>query len=169
MGEGIASGNGDEEAVATAEAVHRGPGAFPHTVRIREHVLEADEPPAYGGHDSGPDPTELLAAALASCTSMTLRSYAERKGWDLQGMSVAVRFHEDDGEGRPGYDLAIDLPDALDDAQAQRLEAIARKCPVRRALTTGASMREDVRRTSQAAPERVPRTGAEGQAADHLA
>jgi len=169
VNEGSTDGDGSEEAVATAEAVHRGPGAFPHTVRIREHVLEADEPPLYGGHDSGPDPTELLAAALASCTSMTLRSYAERKGWDLHGMSVRVSFHEDAGDGRSGYDLAIDLPDALDDAQTRRLEAIARKCPVRQALTAGASMREDVRRTPQAAPGRDARPAAEEPTADHVA
>ena len=143
---------GDDEGAgaepATAVAIHRGPEPFPHTVRIREHELLADEPPEYGGRDTGPDPTELLAAALASCTSMTVRSYAERKGWGLDGMTVEVGFVEVGGDGRPSYTVTLDLPDDLDDAQAERLAAIALKCPVRRALTAGAAMQDDVRHGS---------------------
>ena len=141
----VGDDEGETSGPATAIAVHRGPEPFPHTVRIREHELLADEPPAYGGRDTGPDPTELLAAALASCTSMTVRSYAERKGWDLDGMTVRVGFVEDGGDGRPSYAVTLDLPEELEEAQARRLAAIALKCPVRRALTAGAAMQDEVR------------------------
>ena len=144
----VGDDEGETSGPATAIAVHRGPEPFPHTVRIREHELLADEPPAYGGRDTGPDPTELLAAALASCTSMTVRSYAERKGWDLDGMTVRVGFVEDGGDGRPSYAVTLDLPEELEEAQARRLAAIALKCPVRRALTAGAAMQDDVRHGS---------------------
>ncbi len=148
---------GETSGPAPAVAVHRGPEPFPHTVRIREHELLADEPPAYGGRDTGPDPTELLAAALASCTSMTVRSYAERKGWELDGMTVQVAFVEDGGDGRPSYAVTLDLPDGLEETQARRLAAIALKCPVRRALTAGAAMQDEVRHGSQPATAQARR------------
>lgn len=145
MSEGGAATDGAVEA-RTAVAEHRGPGPFPHTVQVRGHAIEVDEPPEYGGHDGGPDPTELLAAALASCTSMTLRVYAGRKGWALDGMRVTVAY-AGDATG-PRYDVTLDVPDTLDAAQADRLAAIAARCPVRRALSAGATFTEDVKRAT---------------------
>lgn len=135
--------DGGASTAAIAVAMHRGPGAFPHTVRVRGHTFYADELPAYGGHDSGPDPTELLAAALASCTSMTLRTYAERKGWSLDGMTVSAAFHEAGEDGRPRYAVALDLPPRLADDQIDRLRRIAEKCPVRRALSVAAHISDE--------------------------
>ncbi len=153
MDDGRPAGDEDQDAEpASAVAMHRGPGPFPHTVWIRGHELLADEPPAYGGRDTGPDPTELLAAALASCTSMTLRTYAERKGWELDGMTVRVAFREDGGDGRPAYEVAIELPDDVDDARADRLAVIARKCPVRQALSAAAAVDDEIRRGAPPVP-----------------
>jgi len=154
--EQIAGHEGHDAGPPSAVALHRGPGPFPHTVRIRGHELSTDELFAYGGRDSGPDPTELLAAALASCTSMTLRVYAERKGWALDGMAVRVAFSEDGGDGRSAYTVTVELPDDLDEGQAIRLASIATKCPVRRALSTGAGMTEAIRRPHPTADRRAP-------------
>ena len=59
-------------------------------MQVREHQLTVDEPLDNGGEDAGPDPQELLAVSLASCTAITMEMYAARKGWDLGHVEVDV-------------------------------------------------------------------------------
>lgn len=102
------------------------------TVSIGAHVLVSDEPADQGGGDEGPAPHELLLAALGSCTAMTLRMYARRKGWPLERVRVRVR-----GARQANafvIDRAIETEGALDDEQRERLRAIAEKCPVHKTL-----------------------------------
>jgi putative redox protein len=61
-----------------------------HTVQVRDHQMTVDEPLDAGGQDTGPDPQELLAVSLASCTAITMEMYAARKGWDIGGVEVDV-------------------------------------------------------------------------------
>lgn len=65
-----------------------------HRVRAGPHLLAADEPREHGGTDAGPSPYDLLLAALGTCTTMTLRLYAERKGWPLERAGVALRHNK---------------------------------------------------------------------------
>src|ERR1700761_8468587 len=67
-----------------------GRAAYPTTIEAGRHTLTADEPTTSGGQDSGPTPSDLLAAALASCTAITLRMYADRKQWPLEAVQVTV-------------------------------------------------------------------------------
>ncbi len=106
------------------------------------HVL-ADEPVDFGGTDLGMSPYGFLAAGLGACTSMTIRLYARRKGWPLDGVSVDVthdKVHAQDAEGETGaqkidaFHRAITLEGALDAEQRARLLEIADKCPVHRTL-----------------------------------
>ena len=79
--------------------VHTPASGFRTGVAIRQHTLIADEPVAVGGTDKGPTPYDLLGAALGTCTAMTLRMYADRKGWPLEGITVHVehdRLHAQD-------------------------------------------------------------------------
>src|SRR5438552_19180390 len=109
----------------------------------RNHRLRADEPAPFGT-DTGPSPYELLLASLGACTSMTLRLYAERKGWDLQRVTVRLqhfRIHAEDCrdcETKQGFvdriDREIDLAGNLDEAQKHRLLEIDELCPVHRTL-----------------------------------
>ena len=113
------------------------------TIRIGQHRLQSDEP-ADWGNDGGPDPYELLLAALGACTSMTLRMYADRKQWPLQGVQVRLghsRIHAEDCaacDTREGtldqIDIEISLIGDLSDNQRQRLMEIADHCPVHRTL-----------------------------------
>ena len=124
--------------------VKGGPKGFAQEIVSGTHRLFSDEPVTQGGTDKGPSPYELLLAALGSCTSMTLRMYADRKGWPLEGVSVRLRhekIHAEDCaecETREGLvdfiekDLSLEGP--LDDAQRQRLLEIADRCPVHRTL-----------------------------------
>lgn len=116
-----------------------GNGPYGQIVTAGHHVLGADEPERLGGQDTGLAPYELLLAALGACTSMTLRMYAERHGWPLTRISVALRHvRRPASEGAPALDRferQITLLGALDDTQRARLLEIAEKCPVSQTLS----------------------------------
>jgi uncharacterized OsmC-like protein len=119
---------------------------FAQTIVAGPHTFTADEPREAGGTDTGPGPYELLGAALGACTAMTLRMYADRKGWPLAGTLVTVthdRVHAEDCrdcETKTGRidrlvrTIVIDGP--LEAEQIARLREIADKCPVHRTLTS---------------------------------
>jgi putative redox protein len=120
-------------------------GRFLNDVVIGEHQLLVDEPAPFGGLGAGPSPDDLLAAALGACISMTLRFYADRKAIPLARVTVEVdhtRVGAANNE-RPGgsrapevdtFDCRILLEGAIEDADRDRLLAIAKRCPVHRIL-----------------------------------
>ena len=122
-----------------------GAGRLQVRIAAGRHALLADEPLAVGGLDSGPNPYELLAAALGACKAMTMRLYAERKGWPLARARVTLRHGKihaadcADCETREGrvdeFRCEIALDGALDAEQRARIFEIAERCPVHRTLT----------------------------------
>jgi putative redox protein len=118
---------------------------------VGPHRLRADEPPDVGGNDEGPNPYELLLAALGTCTGMTVRLYAERKQWPLKGVEVRLahsRIHAEDCaecETKQGMldriDAEIIFTGDLSDEQKHRLMEIAEKCPVHRTLISEIQIR----------------------------
>ena len=82
----------EKTASGAMRAVARKREGFTHDVKTGRHTLTADEPESQGGQDLGPSPQELLAAALASCTAVTMELYAERKGWNVDGLEVDCRY-----------------------------------------------------------------------------
>jgi putative redox protein len=120
-------------------------------VQVRDHQLTVDEPVAAGGEDGGPDPQELLAASLASCTAITMEMYASRKGWNLGPVEVAVEYSPADRGCVTKFELVLRLPEDLPEEQAERLRVIAAKCPVHRALEGEVLFRERIERVHLAA------------------
>ena len=108
---------------------------YTHDVEVDGHKLVADEPTAAGGADLGPSPTRLLGAALASCTAITLEMYADRKGWDVGELEVAVEMEYGKASLPTSFEVTLKLPKELSEEQRQRLQVIAGKCPVHRVLS----------------------------------
>ncbi|AXG71274.1 OsmC-like protein [Kordia sp. SMS9] len=119
---------------------------FTTKIQMKNHNLIADEPISVGGDDFGPSPYQLLYASLAACTTMTLKMYADRKGWDLQEVFVYISHRK-----KKNAELGIELekPTRLDfitkklkfigdlsEEQKQRLKEIAAKCPVHKTLAS---------------------------------
>ena len=102
------------------------------------HPLTSDEGPGLGGKDTGPAPHELLCAALAACTAITLRMYAERKTWSLRAAHVGVLFQHE-GEKRT-MTRRLRLEGELDEAQRARLADIAERTPVTLTLKQGVTI-----------------------------
>jgi putative redox protein len=117
-------------------AVARRRKGYEHEIEMRDHRLIADEPKDNGGSDQGPKPTELLAAALAGCTAITIEMYADRKDWELGEVEVAVNFTEASADEPPKFGVQIEIPAELDKDQRERILVIAGKCPVHRALAS---------------------------------
>jgi putative redox protein len=132
------------------KAISSRAGTFKQVVRVRDHQLTADEPVDHGGEDSGPSPQELLAASLASCTAITMEMYAQRKGWDIGDVEVAVDYTPAERGCPTRFNLVLRMPDALSDEQVERLRIIAAKCPVHRTLDGEVMFDEQVERVSLA-------------------
>jgi putative redox protein len=134
----------DGAAIAGVRVRATGAGKFQHEVQAGRHCMLADEPVSYGGLDSGPTPYDFVAIGLAACTSMTLRLYAEKKGWQLPSFAVDVahdKVHAVDCaecEGREGridrFRRRIVLDEPVDEEGRAKLLEIADKCPVHRTL-----------------------------------
>lgn len=123
-----------------SQATVRSAGAdFRHEVISGQHRLVADEPVRSGGQDAGPAPYDLVLAGLGACTAITLRMYAQRKGWDLGEVSVELTLLKN-REGEARIDRVLRCSAALDDAQWERLLDIAGKTPVTRTLQAGAQI-----------------------------
>jgi putative redox protein len=118
-------------------------GASPYlqTVSIGPHMFQSDEQIEAGGNDEGPDPYELLLAALGTCVSITLRMYANRKRWLLKAIRVELlwaRFSSNDDLDSifvDGIEMELSLTGDLSKEQRERLSEIASKCPVHRTLS----------------------------------
>jgi uncharacterized OsmC-like protein/pimeloyl-ACP methyl ester carboxylesterase len=134
------AGQPAEGAVVVSEVQ---PNSLAQHITAGRHHLAADEPRPVGD-DTGPTPYDLLLAALGACTSMTVRMYAQRKGWPLAGVSVSLRHSrihaadcancESDAGKIDRIVRVIRLDGDLDEHQRQRLFEIADRCPVHRTL-----------------------------------
>ena len=109
-------------------------------VRTGRHKLTADEPPSNGGADTGPSPYDLVLAGLAACTAITLRMYADRKGWPLGRIHVDLELYKDEQTKADRIARTISFGETLDADKKARLAEIAEKTPVTKTLKAGAKI-----------------------------
>ncbi|WP_307866836.1 OsmC family protein [Variovorax sp. E3] len=125
---------------ADALAEETGLGKFQLALRSGGSRWLADEPETAGGLGSGPTPYDLLASALAACTTMTLRHHADSKGWPVTRIRTAVN-HRRDRNRSPAdvFSRTVAVEGAIDDTQRAQLLEVAQRCPVHRTLAQGTS------------------------------
>jgi putative redox protein len=147
----------------TTVTVDLGTDGFRAIALARGHALTMDEPGDLHGTDEGPTPIEAMLAALGACTAMTLRMYADRKGWDLRSVTVRLDHRQltraDCLDCPPDADLphvdrigrAVVVEGDLTEEQVARMLDVANKCPVHRVLTRRptvvTTLQVDARRT----------------------
>jgi putative redox protein len=127
-------------------SVNSGPLRFVQNISVGPHVFQGDEPSENDGKDAGPDPFELVLAALGACASTTVQMYADRKQWPLEGVHIALSYANVPAEGRAnsatktgmvhGIEMGISFDGGLSEEQQHRLLEIAGKCPIHRLLTS---------------------------------
>lgn len=131
---------------------------FQVNIQSDDHQLLADEPISVGGENLGPDPYELLLGSLAACKLITVRMYADRKGWPLEktyvGLSTRKIYARDceDCESNPDakvdeITIEIEFEGDLDQAQRERLKEISERCPVHRTLISETKIRTTLLKT----------------------
>ncbi|MFD2531701.1 OsmC family protein [Gracilimonas halophila] len=119
--------------------------AFKTTLTAGRHELISDEPESVkGGQDTGPDPYDYLLMGLGSCTLMTVKMYAERKGWELEDIYLELRHNkrhaddcaecEDPKSKIDHIDKELIIKGDLDQEQLDKLLEISKKCPVHKTL-----------------------------------
>ena len=119
---------------------------YQQEAKTDQHTMIIDEAKDVGGDGRGPDPYDLLLAALGGCTSMTIMMYARRKEWPLEGVQVKLyheKIHATDcdecitEEGKlDQITKTIFLKGDLTKEQRERILEIADRCPVNQTLTT---------------------------------
>jgi putative redox protein len=127
-------------------SVNSGSLRFVQNISVGPHVFQGDEPSENGGKDAGPDPFELLLAALGACAGITVQMYADRKQWPLEGVHVILSYVKVPAEDRADADTKMGLVDGIEmgisfdgdlsEDQQRRLLEIAGKCPIHRLLTS---------------------------------
>lgn len=124
---------------ADAEAEETGLGKFQLALRSGGSRWLADEPATVGGLGSGPTPYNLLSSALAACTTMTLRHYADSKGWPVTRIRTAVSHKKDKATYSPDvFSRRVSIDGNITQAQRAQLLDMAQRCPVHRTLEAGA-------------------------------
>ena len=127
----------DSETVIVAET---GLGRYQVEARLHGGAFLIDEPVSAGGLGSGPNPYDLLAAALGACTTMTIRLYANHKGWPLKRVETAVRHSRAGLNAKDRFELDIALEGDLGAEQKARILEIAERCPVHLTLMRGSDV-----------------------------
>lgn len=137
----------DSDTVIVSET---GQGKYQVEARVGTSAFLLDEPVSAGGLGTGPNPYALLAAALGACTTMTIRLYADRKGWSLKHVETAVRHSRTGLNAKDHFTLDIALEGALTPEQRARIMEIAERCPVHLTLTRGSEVAARLRTTREA-------------------
>ena len=107
--------------------------AYATRLETPSHIVMADEPVKDGGKDIGPQPFDFLRMSLASCTAITLRMYADRKGWGVEQIQVTISTEQ--VGGKTIFHRVIEISGSIDEHQRKRLLQIANACPIHKVLT----------------------------------
>lgn len=111
-------------------------------VKVRNHFAVIDEPVSSGGDDNGPTPVEYLLTAIGGCVSITLRMYAERKGWDVGEITVNVSQIKDGNNSYLKEEISFEKD--ITEEQRTKLLVMAGKCPVAKMVKGETEIRSSI-------------------------
>jgi|TARA_B110000902_G_scaffold224244_1_gene261568 putative redox protein len=111
-------------------------------IKTTNHTVMVDEPKSIGGSDQYPNPAQYLLSALASCTAITIKMYADKKGWNVGEINVDVKMKEVVSTGQPRKTIvkAVQFENHLKDEQIDRLLTIGSTCPISKLLEQPVNM-----------------------------
>jgi len=113
-------------------------GNEPYRTRVTagDHFYFVDEPGTLGGGDTAPDPYGMLLGSIGACKAITVRMYADRKGWPLESVRLDLEHSRPNGRGNPELiEISLSFTGDLSDEQRARLKEIANACPVQKTVT----------------------------------
>ena len=112
-------------------------------LKTTKHTVMVDEPESIGGPDQYPNPAQYVLSALASCTAITIKMYANNKGWDVGNINVDVKMKDIISSGKPTKTIvkAVQFEEPLEKGQIERLLTIGSKCPVSKLLEQPVNMK----------------------------
>ena len=132
-------------------------GKYQVEIRSGDHTFFADEPASVGGLGTGLSPFELVSAGLAACTVMTMRLYADRKGFPLERASTTVQHTKIKDMMPPDrFTRTVVLEGPLSDEQRARILEIADRCPVDLTLVRGSDIQTVLSGARQAGDPATP-------------
>lgn len=99
------------------------------------NTIIGDEPISKGGQEKGFNPLELLVSALSSCTTATIKMFADRKEWKVDEVSVKVLFDNETQEGVSNFKKIIEIKGDLTNEQRETLHKVAHTCPIQKIIT----------------------------------
>ena len=105
-------------------------------IKTTKHTVMVDEPKSIGGADQYPNPAQYLLSALASCTAITIKMYADNKKLNVGEINVDVKMKEVISSGKTIKKIvkAVQFENPLEDDQIERLLTIGSKCPISKLL-----------------------------------
>ena len=105
-------------------------------IKTTNHTVMVDEPESIGGSNQYPNPAQYLLSALASCTAITIKMYADNKKWNVGEINVDVKMKEVISSGKTIKKIvkAVQFENPLEDDQIERLLTIGSKCPISKLL-----------------------------------
>ena len=105
-------------------------------IKTTNHTVMVDEPESIGGSNQYPNPAQYLLSALASCTAITIKMYANNKKWNVGEINVDVKMKEVISSGKTIKKIvkAVQFENPLEDDQIERLLTIGSKCPISKLL-----------------------------------
>lgn len=120
-----------------------GKAGYRQDIEIRGRRLTADEPPTLDSTDVDPGPYDLVLAGLGACTAITLRMYAERKGWQLGEISVDLALFKDAAKA-DRIERKVRFSEPLAPGQRARLADICERTPVTLTIKQGAPIATEI-------------------------
>jgi putative redox protein len=116
-------------------------GDFQVKVRSGCATFYVDEPFGVGGLASGPNPYDLLSAAIGASSLMIMRLYATQMNLPLEDVRVRVTHSRRGLQAQDIFVKEVQLVGPLTNVQRQAIFEVSNRCPVQLTISRGSEIR----------------------------